>query len=117
TLDFDGELGSTQVSSLGLEKIPFVLRGGNWEPQDSWAPRLLAIVRALELRRRSLQSGQPRGACSDAGVGDLFEVLKVQNRALRATAWLIRSERDEALVSEDFRLEGETPDRPIDRQG
>jgi hypothetical protein len=31
--------------------------------------------------------------------------------------WYLRLERDSALVSEDYRLTGVTPDRPVDEEG
>ncbi|MFY0524685.1 hypothetical protein ACN28I_16500 [Archangium gephyra] len=57
TLDFDGKLGATAISSLGVERVPFVRRGREWVPENLAAPRLAAVVRALESRRRALESG------------------------------------------------------------
>jgi hypothetical protein len=119
TLDFDGTFNDTAVSSLGHERISFVLRDAQWVPEQSFAPRLAGIVRALELRRKSIEQGQPRGSCdgTDGGSADLDTWMRVKNRRLKATSWLIRSERDEVIVSEDFRFTGDTPDRPIDESG
>ncbi|MFP2913296.1 hypothetical protein ACLESD_51510, partial [Pyxidicoccus sp. 3LFB2] len=56
TLDFDGTLGTTGVGTAGVERVPFVVRDGDWVPEGSAAPRLLAVVTALESRRRALQA-------------------------------------------------------------
>jgi hypothetical protein len=120
TLDFDGELGHTKVSSLGLERVVFEHRGSDWEPVAGFAPDLVGVVRALEDRRRALESGDLSHLCYDADAGltgDLEALLKVTHRGVRATAWLIRNERDDVMVSEDYRLSGERPDRPIDDMG
>jgi hypothetical protein len=122
TLDFDGELGPTKVSSLGHERVPFALTGTGWEPEAGFAPRLTAVVAALERRRHALTEGDLSGVCFDAEAGqgtraDLEALLNVRNRALKARAWLIRSERDAVTVSEDYRLTGELPERPVDDLG
>jgi hypothetical protein len=114
TLDFTGNLertGSpqrTRVSSLGLERARYRLREGSWLPETTDAPRLCNIVLALEGRRVVLDSSDP---APDAGPDWLHR------RAYTAEAWFIRSERGEVLVSEDFRLVGELPDRPVDEKG
>ncbi|MFP2934494.1 hypothetical protein ACLESO_57175, partial [Pyxidicoccus sp. 3LG] len=56
TLDFDGTLGRTQVGTAGVERVPFVRRDGAWVPEGTAAPRLLAVVTALEARRRALEA-------------------------------------------------------------
>jgi hypothetical protein len=114
------------VSSLGLERIGFRLRGrSDWTPSSGLAPRLVKVVWALEQRRRALEAGD-RAALSllDPAVADggalpqsVEDILAVSERRYRSLAWLIRFEREGALVTEDFRLEGNTPQRPIDQQG
>src|SRR5262249_27463270 len=121
-LDFDGTLGATKVSSLGHERVPFKLTGTGWEPEEGFAPQLTLVVAALERRRRALSAGDMTGLCFDADGGqltrgDLERLLDVRNRALKANAWLIRSERDGVTVAEDYRLTGELPDRPVDEVG
>ena len=43
-----------------------------------------------------------------------LELLQVEQRKLKALSWLIRSERDGVLVSEESRLTGRLPSRPVD---
>ena len=44
TLDFEGQLGSIEVSSLGVERTEFERQGNGWRPRDCLAPRLAAVV-------------------------------------------------------------------------
>lgn len=123
TLDFTGKLGMTEVSSLGVEKIAFVLQGVDWKPEGTVAPRLVAVVTALEARRRALEAGNRAalGALSlqaDAGLGDEAEQwLALLERKLKVDAWFIRLERDEVQVSEQYRLDGFGRDRPFRSAG
>jgi hypothetical protein len=115
TLDFTGSLGATQVSSLGFEKIPFVLKAGEWTPVDGPAPRLSAILRALQRRSRALEAG----AIDDVEGLDRAEAdryRRLTKRRFTPKAWFIRSEKGVVEVSEDYRLQGELPERPIDEQ-
>lgn len=119
TLDFNGGLGSTKVSSLGYEKLRFVREGRSWTPQSGYAPRLVGIVQALERRRRGLAQGSPETlraltARADAGLGEELEALLAwTGREYTARAWYIRSERDEVTVTEDATVKGSSPERPI----
>jgi hypothetical protein len=120
TLDFDGKLGeATTVSSLGLERIPFHFKDGEWEPEKGFAPRLAGIVSMLERRRRALEDSSFAGLCYDASIlpKELETLLNVKRRKLRATTWAIRSEREDVLISEDYHLTGELPERPVDDVG
>ncbi|HYO59501.1 hypothetical protein [Archangium sp.] len=127
TLDFSGRLGRTQVSSLGVERVPFVRRGRQWVPENLAAPRLAAVVRALESRRRALEAGDREvltglrtpGAEAEegGGVAELERVMELQRRRYRAEAWYLRLERDEVVASEEWRLEGQLPSRPVDEKG
>lgn len=114
TLDFTGTftrpgpLPPTTVSSLGLERARYVYRDGEWEPVAGDAPRLAAIVGALEGRRVALSAPQP----ADGGVAP-----EVTRRTWRSEAWYLRSEREEVLVTEDYRFQGQAPDRPVDERG
>jgi hypothetical protein len=127
TLDFDGKLGRTEVSSLGVERVPFVRRGRQWVPEGLAAPRLAAVVRALEARRRALESGNREALAAlrapEAGGGGVEEsaevarVMELQRRHYRADAWYLRLERDGAVASEQWRLEGQLPSRPVDERG
>lgn len=127
TLDFSGRLGGTSVSSLGVERVPFVRRGRDWVPEGLAAPRLAAVVRALESRRQALEAGNRealegllvRGAEADAGGGEaeLERVMALQRRRYRSEAWYLRLERDDVVASEEWRLEGQLPSRPVDEKG
>jgi hypothetical protein len=106
TLDLNGTYDrDTVVSSLGFEEIPFVLQDGSWDPVKGLAPRLTAILAALERRRRALDADES----ADGGEPML-------HRHYRVAAWYIRSERESAQVAEDFVLTGETRDRPVDEK-
>lgn len=113
TLDFTGELrragATTKVSSLGLERARYQLVDGAWEPQSTDFPRLLRILDALEKRRGALERGE---VLPDAGVP--WE--GTTQRVYSSLAWYIRSEREDVLVSEDYRFQGRAPDRPIDEK-
>jgi hypothetical protein len=135
TLDFTGALGDTEVSSLGVELVPFVLRDRSWAPEGQVAPRLSAVVLALDARRRALDSGDteamarltaaPEGEAGVAdaggavgvGAAELDMLLALKGRRYRADAWFIRLERDEAAVMEHWHLEGDLPSRPVNQQG
>ena len=121
TLDFSGTFSRpdgevTQVSSLGVEVVGFVREGESWRLERGPCPLLAAALTALEARRKAIEAGD----VSALGVrpeGELQEWITVGHRRLRAKAWYLRSERDEVTVSEDFRLTGDLPDRPVDLQG
>jgi hypothetical protein len=133
TLDFTGTLGDTNISSLGVEQVPFLLRGGDWEPEQRAAPRLAAVVEAMEARRRALDQGDAAALARLWGVGEddggggggalgvgepeLDRVLALKQRRYRAEAWFLRLERDEAVVTEHWHLQGDLPSRPVDQQG
>jgi len=116
TLDLTGNFergptSRTTVSSLGLERARYRFRDGAWEPETSDAPRLLAILSALETRRRALEGD---AVPPDAGAESLEGMTR---RVYTSEAWFIRSERGDVLVSEDYRLEGQRPERPVDEKG
>lgn len=107
TLDFTGllrrgPLDETKVSSLGLEKARYRLELDEWLPESGDAPRLVAIVTALDGRRKAIDGG-----AAYAELGD---------RKWVSRAWFIRSEREDVEVAEDYRLTGTTPDRPVDER-
>lgn len=125
TLDLEGKLGRTKVSSLGLERIPFEYRGGDWEPSKGMAPTLAAVLTALEARRRALDAGHGETLARLSRTPwetlreepDLRHVWAVTDRGYQAEAWFIRSERGEVEVREEYRLTGNLPDRPVDEKG
>ena len=127
TLDFEGQLGRTGISSLGVERVPFVRREREWVPERLAAPRLVAVVGALESRRRALEAGDRRAlerllapgleASTGGGEAELARVLELRRRRYRAETWYLRLERDEAVATEAWRLEGQLPSRPVDEKG
>jgi hypothetical protein len=124
-LDFTGRLGSTEVSSLGYERVPFVRRRGGWEPEQGPAPRLAASVAALEARRRAVEAGDVAALTAMQGadgpppsaVPEMQQLLGLQRRRYEARSWILRSERHEVLVAEHFRLTGDAREAPVDRLG
>ncbi len=124
TLDFEGTLGLTRVSSLGVERVPFVLRDGEWVPEGQLAPRLAAVVGALESRRAALEAGTlptlqallAREAAPPGGP-ELEGVLALRDRRYKAEGWFLRLERDEAVATERWHLQGSLPERPVDTRG
>lgn len=124
TLDFDGTLGTTEVGTAGVERVPFVRRDGDWVPERTAAPRLVAVVTALEARRRALQAADADAltrlaAPGTPGVGgpEWEELRRMRPRGYRAEAWYVRLERDDAIVTEHWRLQGALPARPVDTRG
>jgi len=134
TLDFEGSLGATRVSSLGVEQVPFApdstrVGVGRWQPLGSAAPRLVAVVAALEARRQALESGdRPRLAALSSGsqapaepgspaAEALAQLLALEERTYRVEAWFLRLERDEATVGERWRLTGVGPTGKVDSRG
>lgn len=117
TLDFTGTWrGTVTVGSLGLEKVRFERRAEAWVLVEGPAPRLFAILRALERRRVALQAAQiPDAPGLDLDRAELFR--RLERRVFTSEAWYIRSEREGVEVAEDFRLTGALPERPIDEKG
>lgn len=101
-LERPGGAAPTRVSSLGLERMRWRHAEGTWSPARGFTPRLEAILEALERRRATLEAERDPG---------------VVQRAYRALGWYIRSEREEVVASEDFRIEETRTDRPVDRLG
>ncbi|MCP3103830.1 hypothetical protein LZ198_33620 [Myxococcus sp. K15C18031901] len=124
TLDFEGTLGETRVGTAGVERVPFVYRDGGWHPRTSVAPRLVAVVSALEARRRGLEAADAESLARLAGPGipgvggpEWTELKSTRGRVYRAEAWYIRLEREDAVVTEHWRLQGSLPSRPVDTRG
>ncbi|HQR46579.1 MAG TPA: hypothetical protein PK598_11280, partial [Thermoanaerobaculia bacterium] len=44
-------------------------------------------------------------------------LLALTHRVSTREAWYSRSEREDVTVSEDYRLEGQRPERPVDEKG
>lgn len=116
TLDYVGRFvrpdgSSTGVSSLGLERARYRFLRDEWAPEAGDAPRLTAIVDALEGRRVTLNA---QALPAEPG---LEALAALRQRRYWSADWYVRSERDEVLVSEAYRLEGEAPERPVDEKG
>lgn len=112
TLDFEGTLAGVEVSSLGVERTAFDRQGSAWRPRDGLAPRLAAVVAALEARRQALEKGDGKAlallaASAQVGEraqgGDLLRRIS-SGEDYRAIAWYIRLERDRAVVSEQYEI-------------
>jgi len=112
TLDFEGRLGSIEVSSLGVERTPFERQGSGWRPSSGLAPRLAAVVGALQARRRALEKADAEALAHlavSAEVGRAVREGDILRRvasgpAYRPSAWYIRLERDTALVTEWYEI-------------
>lgn len=116
TLDFTGTKDGVSISSLGFERVKFSKKDDEWRAVDGPAPRLVAIVRALERRRRALQAGDiPQAEGLDQVEAERYR--RLEGRTFTVEAWYIRSEKEGVEVSEDFRLVGRLPDRPVDEKG
>ncbi len=120
TLDFDGMYGAAEVSSLGSERVPFEKDALAWGATEGPAPRLAAVVLALESRRRAIES-HDTGALQkllapgvDAGELPLVAIEGTEKYSVRR--WLIRVEPEGAKVTEEARLEGQTRERPLDER-
>ena len=115
TLDFTGTKDNVAISSLGFERVRFVKKDDVWKPVDGPAPRLNAILRALERRRRALQAGDiPQAEGLDVQEADRYR--RIEQRQFTVDAWYIRSEKEGVEVSEDYHLVGRLPDRPVDEK-
>lgn len=123
TVDFEGRFGQIEVSSLGFERVPLRRSGLSWEPERGLLPRLAAAVGALEERRKAIERGDRQALARlaesmDGGAdAELESVLAVRDRRYQVGAWYVRSERQEVLVTEEYRLTGFTKDRPVDEKG
>ncbi|NOK14477.1 hypothetical protein HNS30_36185, partial [Corallococcus exercitus] len=54
----------------------------------------------------------------DGGAGKTWEEMApLARRRLTVQAWYARLERDEAVVTEHYRVEGDLPARPVDTRG
>ncbi|MFT3837634.1 MAG: hypothetical protein QM723_11620 [Myxococcaceae bacterium] len=122
TLDLNGKLtrpdGSvTLVSSLGIEKVPFGHAGSSWEPTQGPCPTIQAAVTALEARRVAIEKGELALVTTVPPDAELSQWLQVKGRRLFAKAWYLRNEREDLTVSEDYRLTGDSADKPVEVTG
>ena len=110
TLDFEGMLGSTRVSSLGRETTRFARHTTGWRLDGSLAPTLGGIVSALVARRLALQTSNAIALAELHAPADREQALAepalrallahpVRNTAIQA--WYVRSESGEVTVTEE----------------
>ncbi len=124
TLDAEGKVGGTQVSSLGVERVPFRYEAGAWEPSEGFAPRLSGVLALLEARRRALEAADgealrrlSRPDALDEADGETLGLLEgLRDRTVQAEAWYLRLEREEVVVREELRIRGDGRDRPVDER-
>ena len=117
TLDFEGALGPTRVSSLGRETTRFRRSGAGWEVEGGLAPTLAGAVAALAARARALERGDaaalaalvaPRDreqALADPG---LHAALGTPSSREPIQAWYLRSEAGEITVTEEAGAQART---------
>jgi hypothetical protein len=127
TLDFEGSVGPVRVSALGLEHVALVHGDHGWRPQGGhWAPTLAATVRLLSERAQALEKGDLAALGGLVAKGDrdkalgsaaLAHLLSVRDREYRPTAWYVRAGREGVQVTEEYRLLGSLPERPVDETG
>jgi hypothetical protein len=125
TLDLTGNLGPIEVSSLGVEKLRFRREGSAWKPVEGWAPALAEALALLEKRRKALEDGKisaieslvrPQDRALAMADPALKTLLALKGRKLVLHRLFLRSEREEMLVTEEDRLTGDLPDRPVDEK-
>lgn len=118
--DADGEYeGGTAVSYVGLERVPFVRRGAAWVPKGAILPALEEIAALLVERRAALERREPgriealvaRGWSDarlprEAALVQMRERVEAFSGTYRPTRWIVRVEREEAEVLEEFVQEG-----------
>jgi hypothetical protein len=124
TLDLQGKLGDTEVHSLGFERVRFTRDGRDWTAPEGLAPVLTRAMAALCARRWALEAGKVPALAAlakmtpDQALADpaLALLLAVRDRKYAVKGWYLRVERDGVTVSEDYRLTGSTPERPVDEE-
>lgn len=125
TLELQGKLGRVRVGAFTVERLEYVPDGSDWTAREGTAPALVAVLAALEKRRRALEAfDRPalealRAPGAEAPIGEVRELellATLRNRRYETTAWYVRVEGEEAVVTEDYRLMGDLPSQPVDRK-
>jgi hypothetical protein len=118
TVDAEGTIDKTQVSYLGLERIPFVRIDGHWQPKEALLPALREVAELLSARRTAL------GTADAAALGELVSTTRWLDSTVtrevalaqlkdrigdwagryEPTAWIVRVEREGAEVLEEYTL-------------
>lgn len=125
TLDLEGKLGGVEVHSLGFERVRFERESLGWSAPEGLAPLASRAVAALCARRRALAEGKlavlaalSRQTAERARADPaLASFLALRERRYQVKGWYLRLEREGVLVSEDYRVTGISPDRPVDEEG
>jgi hypothetical protein len=125
TLQLEGKLASATVSSLGFERVRFEHVREGWQPEAGLAPQLSGALSALVRRQQALSAGDVDALRALAGEGvtvspergELQELLALQERRYEVSAWYLRGEREATVVTEHYRVQGNLPDKPVDRRG
>ncbi len=112
TLDFEGQLENRSlISSLGLERIVFAKKNGDWVAVQGYAPTLFKTVAALEARRRRIETQSPLP--TDLSAEDAFRLRQMHEVKFQVEHWYIRHEVEGVQITEDSTLTGSLPERPV----
>jgi hypothetical protein len=110
--------GTTQVSYIGLERVPFVRLDGRWLPKDALLPALQQVA-ALLLERRAAEEARdpaalerlvakawddPRAGGRDAALAAMRERLSAGPAKAQPKRWIVRVERERSEVLEETSL-------------
>lgn len=104
TVDAEASLaGTTSISYLGLERVPFRYVEGRWRLSGPLLPALAQVVELLSLRSRALETGDLAAVreltAAESGFGE--------SGPRRVRAWTVRIERERAEVLEEYQQPGE----------
>jgi hypothetical protein len=113
-VDAEGTYGGTaQVSYIGLERVPFVRRGGRWVPRARCCRRCRRSRRCSWLPRRGGRSRPgraraPRGpglederVAREEAIAAMKERLSAGPQKAQPKRWIVRVERERSEVLEE----------------
>jgi len=107
--------GEARVSYIGLERVPFVRRGGRWTPRGALLPALQEVAALLVARQSAQAAGDPSALAKlvasnwiDERLGrqEALELarqrftLGEEREAQAITRWIIRVEREQVEALE-----------------
>ena len=106
--------GTTRVSYIGLERVPFVLRDGRWLPRGALLPALQEVAGVLMARHTAEQARDPtaierqvatvwagEGVSREAALAAMKERLAAGPRKAELKRWIVRVERERCEVLEE----------------
>jgi len=114
-VDAEGTYGGTaQVSYIGLERVPFVRRGGRWVPKGALLPALQEVA-ALLLARRAAEDARDPAALEplvalawkdervarEEAIAAMKERLSAGPQKAQPKRWIVRVERERSEVLEE----------------